>query len=162
MSTMAEKGKADAQTLKTNEKKWTKAVMAAGWNVIPNIIIEKQEALGLDAIDMNIVVHLSHYWWHPEKLPHPSVATIAKAIGVKPRTVQKHIKGLEDAGLVRRNERRHTKTGSATNLYDLSGLISAATPFAKEKVKEVDDAKAAKAARLARKKPRLVVNNEEN
>lgn len=161
MATTVEKGKADVQTLKTNEKKWTKPVMAAGWNVIPNIIIEKQEALGLDAIDMNIVVHLSHYWWHPDNLPHPSVATIAKAIGVKPRTVQKHIKGLEDAGLVKRNERRHTKSGSATNLYDLSGLIKAAKPYAEEKVKEIENAKAVKSARLARKKPRLVVNNEE-
>lgn len=58
--------------------------MAAGWNVIPNIIIEKQEGLGLDALDMNIILHLSHYWWQPDNVPHPSVATIAKAIGVVP------------------------------------------------------------------------------
>lgn len=152
--------RADVEKLRTNEKKWSKPLMAAGWNVIPNIIIEKQEALGLDAIDMNIVVHLSHYWWHPDNLPHPSVATIAKAIGIKPRTVQKHMKGLEDAGLVTREERRHTKTGSATNLYDLSGLIKAAQPYAQEKLKEIEDAKQAKQARVARKRPRLVVSNE--
>ncbi|MCV9999239.1 helix-turn-helix domain-containing protein [Pararhizobium sp. YC-54] len=152
--------KADVERLRTNEKKWSKPLMAAGWNVIPNVIIEKQEALGLDAIDMNIVVHLSHYWWHPDNLPHPSVATIAKAIGVKPRTVQKHIKRLEAANLVKREERRHTKLGSATNLYDLSGLIEAAKPFAAEKMSEITRAKEAKKERLSRKKPRLVVDNE--
>ena len=51
--------KTEAENLRTNEKKWSKPLMAAGWNVIPNIIIEKQEALGLDALDMNIILHLS-------------------------------------------------------------------------------------------------------
>ena len=160
MSKLPNPTQAETANLRTNEKKWSKPLMAAGWNVIPNIIIEKQESLGLDAIDMNIILHLSHYWWHPENLPHPSVATIAKAIGVKPRTVQKHIRRLEDAQLMKRKERRHTKTGSTTNLYDLSGLIAAAQPFAEEKLAEIAAAKEAKTKRLARKKPKLVVNND--
>ncbi len=52
--------KTDAETLRRNEEKWSKPLMDAGWNAIPSIIIEKQEALGLDAIDMNIIVHLSN------------------------------------------------------------------------------------------------------
>ena len=40
--------------LRRNEAKWSKPLMAAGWNAIPSIIIEKQEALGLDAIDMTL------------------------------------------------------------------------------------------------------------
>lgn len=151
---------AEVAKLRTNEMKWSKTLMDAGWNVIPNIIIERQEALGLDAIDMNIVLHLSQYWWQSDNLPHPSVATIAKAIGVKPRTVQKHVRGLEDANLVKRIERRHTKTGSRTNLYDFSGLIAAAKPYAKEKMREIAKAKEAKSERLARKRPKLVVDNE--
>jgi hypothetical protein len=87
---------ADAETLRKNEAKWSKPLMAAGWNALPNIIIEKQEALGLDALDMNIILHLSHYWWTAENLPFPSVATIAKAIGVTPRTVQKRISALHE------------------------------------------------------------------
>ena len=39
---------AEAEALRKNEAKWTKPLMAAGWNAIPSIIIEKQEALGLD------------------------------------------------------------------------------------------------------------------
>jgi hypothetical protein len=37
--------------------------MKAGWSAIPNIIIEKQRALGLDALDVNILLHLIQYWW---------------------------------------------------------------------------------------------------
>jgi DNA-binding transcriptional regulator YhcF (GntR family) len=152
--------KAASDNLRTNEKKWSKALMAAGWNVVPNILIEKQAALGLDALDMNIILHLSHYWWQADNLPHPSVATMAKAIGVKPRTIQKRIKALEDLNLVKREERRFTKDGSITNRYDFSGLIAAATPYAEEKVQEIEAAVEAKRKRLARKKPKLVVVND--
>ena len=145
----------EAEALRRNEAKWSKPLMAAGWNAIPSIIIEKQEALGLDAIDMNIIVHLSNYWWTADNLPRPSVATIAKAIGVKPRTVQKRIAALQALGLIDRIERRETRFGSQTNLYAFGGLIRAALPFAKEKIAERAKREAEEKARLARKKPKL-------
>jgi hypothetical protein len=152
--------KAEAETLQRNEKKWTKPLMDAGWNAIPSIIIEKQGALGLDAIDMNIIVHLSNCWWNAENLPHPSVETIAKAIGLKPRAVQKRIKALQDLGLMTRTERRKTRFGSDTNLYSFEGLIKAATPFALEKIQQRKERQKAETDRVARKKPKLaVVNN---
>jgi DNA-binding MarR family transcriptional regulator len=150
----------ELRTIRTNEKKWTKPLMDAGWNVVPNIIIEKQEALGLNAIDMNIVLHLTQYWWKADDLPHPSVGTIARAIGVKPRTIQKHIKSLEDIGFLRRQARRTARAGSDTNLYDLSGLIEKATPYAQEKLQAIAKSKEDRKERISRKKPKLIVNNE--
>ncbi len=94
--------KADVGKIKVNETKWSKPLMAAGWTAMPSVIIERQEALGLDALDMNIVLHMSHYWWTPDNLPHPSVERIAKAVGVKPRTVQKRIKTLHELGIIER------------------------------------------------------------
>lgn len=151
----------EVEKLRVNEKKWSKPLMKAGWNAIPNVIIEKQAALGLDAIDMNIIVHLSHYWWQAENLPRPSVETIAKAIGLKPRAVQKRIKALHELGLITRHERRHTRNGSVPNLYSFEGLIKAATPYAIEKISEIEAAAEAKKDRLARKKPMLVVSNDD-
>ena len=145
------------KTLRKNEEKWSKPLMDAGWNAIPSVIIEKQEALGLDAIDMNIIVHLSNYWWTAENLPHPSVGTIAKAIGVKPRTVQKRIKALEELGLMNRTERRKTRYGSDTNLYGFTGLIKAALPFAQEKLAAKDKREKEEQDRLSRKKPKLAL-----
>ncbi len=146
---------AEAEALRKNEAKWTKPLMAAGWNAIPSIIIEKQEALGLDAIDMNIILHLSNYWWHADNLPCPSVATIAKAIGIKPRTVQKRVASLQAIGLLTRTERRKTRFGSDTNLYSFEGLIEAALPYAQEKVAEREKRDEAEKDRIARKKPKL-------
>jgi hypothetical protein len=149
--------KADVEKIKVNEAKWSKPLMAAGWNALPSVIIEKQEALGLDALDMNIILHLSHYWWTPDNLPHPSIETIAKAVGVKPRTVQKRIKALHELGMIEREERRYTPHGSRTNKYGFKGLIAKATPFALEKIAEIEQRQQDKQERLSRKKPKLAL-----
>jgi len=148
---------ADAEIVRKNEAKWSKPLMAAGWNAIPSIIIEKQQALGLDALDMNIIVHLSNYWWTAETLPFPSVETIAQAIGVKPRTVQKRVTALQAAGLLTRIERRKTRYGSDTNLYSFEGLIKAALPYAREKIANRAKRAQEEKDRLTRKRPKLTV-----
>lgn len=145
----------DEQKVKINEKKWSKPLWSAGWSGIPNIIIERQEALGLDPIDMNIILHLTQYWWRADDPPSPSVGTIAKALKLGVRTIQKHIKRLEDAKLIERFERRDGPYGSQTNLYKLDGLIAAATPYAEEKLIEIAAKKKMREDRLARKKPKL-------
>ena len=157
MSNSTALNKAEAETPKRNEQKWSKILMQAGWNALPSIIIEKQEALGLDAIDMNIIVHLSNYWWNAERLRQPSVATIAKAIGVTERTVQKRITALVGLGLMSRQERRKTRFGSATNLYGFEGLIEAAKPYAVEKIAQREQRQQEERERLSRKKPKLAV-----
>ena len=63
--------------LRSDEAKWSKKLMDAGWTVIPSVILERQTALGIDAIDVNILLHLARHWWYSDNLPHPSKATIA-------------------------------------------------------------------------------------
>ena len=70
-----------AKELQINAQKWTKPLMDAGWTVMPTVIFERQKALGLDALDVNILLHLAGYWWTPDNKPHPSKRTIAAAIG---------------------------------------------------------------------------------
>ncbi|AZS19182.1 helix-turn-helix domain-containing protein [Caulobacter sp. FWC26] len=144
--------------LRTNEKKWSKPLMDAGWTVFPSVIIENQRQLGLDAMDVNILLHLASKWWNADGKPYPSKGTIALAMNVDPRTVQRRIAALEAAGLIRREERRETPTGSKTNVYHLDGLIEAAQPFAEEKLAEIEERRAIKKAKAARKgapKPKL-------
>ena len=149
--------KSDVEKIKVNGAKWSKPMMMAGWTAMPSVIIEKQEALGLDALDMNIVLHLSHYWWTPDNLPHPSVERIAKSVGVKSRTIQKRIKALHELGLIEREERRFTRYGSQTNKYGFKGLIEKATPFAEEKIREIKAKQQAQGERLDRKRPKLAL-----
>ena len=118
-----------------NEKKWSKTLMDAGWTCFPSVIIERQKVLGLDATDVNILLHLASYWWHKDNKPHPSKKTIAAAMDVTPRTVQRRIAGMVRDGIIRREERRIPGKGSKTNLYHLDPLIEAALPYAQEKLK---------------------------
>jgi hypothetical protein len=148
--------KAEAEGLQVNEKKWTPTLMKAGWTVLPNVLFERQQALGLDPLDINIILHIASYWWSESGKPHPSKVTIAKAIGVTPRSVQRRIAALETAKLIRREERRISLKGSKTNIYHLDGLIEAAKPYALEKIAEQQQKAAIRAARAHRKgKPKL-------
>lgn len=150
--------------LKENERKWTKVLMDAGWTVIPNVIIQRQAALGLDAIDINILMHLASYWWRQEGKPHPSKNTIAKAMGIDPRTVQRRLSKMHADGLIRREERRIKGQGSRTNIYHLDGLIREATPYAQEKLQErqaIEEQRKAEAGRKGKPKLRVVKNEDE-
>lgn len=156
MVTAAEKQKKEAvEAIKTNEKKWSKALMDAGWTAFPSIIVEKQQALGLDSMDVNIILYLSTYWWMEENKPHPSKQTIADAIGVTARTVQRRIASLEKAGFILREYRSDKDKGNKANKYHFDGLIEAVKPYAQEKVESIAERKAAEADRKRRKRPAL-------
>lgn len=147
--------KEQRERLKRNEQKWTKPLMEAGFTVIPSVIIERQKALGLDAVDVNILLHLAMYWWHADNPPHPSKATIAEAIGVHPSTVRRHITRLVKDGLIERVERFSTSGGQMTNVYRFDGLIKGATPYAEEAIVEREKRREDAKDRPRRKRARL-------
>lgn len=141
--------------MKANEKKWGKTLMQSGWTAFPSVIIEKQHALGLTAMDINIILYLSTHWWEAERKPYPSKKTIAQALGVTSRTIQKRIAALEHAGFVTREFRKHELKGNDTNIYHFDGLIEAATQFAQDKIEEIKTSVESKKARRSRVKPLL-------
>jgi len=117
---------------RANEAKWTQTLMATGWTALPSIILDKQHALGIDALDLNILLQLAKYWWKKDDLPYPSKETLATAIGVNPSTIRKRIKRMEEEGLIERIERHDTKGGQQSNWYSFDGLIEKMKPHAEE------------------------------
>jgi DNA-binding transcriptional regulator YhcF (GntR family) len=106
-------------------------------------------------MDINIILYLSTHWWEAERKPYPSKKTIAQALGVTPRTIQKRIAALEQLGFVEREYRPHEIKGNDTNIYHFDGLINESEPYAQEKIEEFEANKEAKAARRRRVKPVL-------
>jgi DNA-binding transcriptional ArsR family regulator len=150
------KEKDDAfKSLKINEKKWGENLMRSGWTAFPSIILEKQHALGLDALDINIIMYLSTYWWTEDNKPHPSKSMIAEALQVTPRTIQRHIARLEGAGFMRREYRPDPVKGNKSNKYHFDGLIKAVEPFAQEKLADIEERKAIEKVKRSRKKPEI-------
>ena len=122
----------------TNGKKvediWsTELIGGVGFTPIPSIILEKQEALGLDPVDLNIILQLAFHWRERERLPFPSKGSLAQRIGISPRTVQRRIAALEKIGFIQRHSRTLKNGGNDSNEYSLDGLIAKASPFADEK-----------------------------
>jgi DNA-binding MarR family transcriptional regulator len=108
---------AEQQKLRQSEKKWTPTLIQAGWLIIPSIILERQQGLGLDATDVNILLHLARHWWTSEKLPYPSKRTIAECMGIDPSTVRRHLADMEKRGIIKRVPRSNRKFGQQTNQY---------------------------------------------
>jgi len=149
-------------TLHVNEKKWTKPLMEAGWLAFPSIILEKQQTLGLTSLDINIILYLATYWWTVDNKPRPSKNTIAEAVGVTARTVQRRIAAMEKAGFIQREERRSSKEASQPNFYHFDGLIKEATPFALEKINLINSRKEEDKSRQTRRRAVLSIVPKES
>lgn len=151
-----------------NEKKqeltrrWGKPLIDAGWVAFPYVILERQHALGLDATDINIILHIAKHWFKAEQLPHPSKGSIAQAMRMTPRAIQKRLASLEAAGFLKRIERRDPKggKGNLSSEYDLKGLIEKATPFAEEALQQREEKREADKARVRRKRPLIKPSGE--
>lgn len=144
--------------LRRNADKWSDPLMDAGWTVLPSVILERQQALGLDPIDVNILLQLARHWWYADNPPHPSKKAIAECLGIKEITVRRHIAAMEAAGLIQRRPRHDPKDGrQQSNDYLFDGLIKAATPFAHEEIARRKKRKEEEDARRTRKRPQLHV-----
>lgn len=132
--------KTNQKVLKENERKWGAPLMKAGWCLLPTSILTCQQALGLKAIDINIIMHIASHWWYKDRLPFPSKAKLAAFIGVHKSTIQRRIARMEKQGIIRRIERMNRERGQMSNYYDLDGLIRRATPHAKELLKQKEEA----------------------
>ncbi len=135
--------------LKESEKKWSRTLWEPGWAAIPVVLLKYQRELKLDAVDLNIILHLVRHWWTAERLPYPSKAEIASCMNISPSTVQRHVRELEKAGLIKRAKRHDKHGGQSMNEYDLRGLINKATPYARQELDEREGRQ--------RRKPRLKI-----
>jgi biotin operon repressor len=107
---------------RASERKWGLAVMSLGFCIVPSLLLRAQRRLGLDPTQLAVVMQLCDYWWDADRKPYPSKEALAQRLGLGARQVQRHIADLEQAGLVRRVERRGHDGRKLSNTYDLTGL----------------------------------------
>ncbi|MDO9419966.1 MAG: helix-turn-helix domain-containing protein [Herminiimonas sp.] len=109
----------------TVTEKWGSA-LDAGYVVVPNVLLLKQHDLGLSDSEVLVLLHVFMAWREKDKLPFPSPATLAKRIGVNPRTVQRHLAAIADKGLMVRIKdgedgiRKYDPTALVTKLKALA------------------------------------------
>ena len=102
--------------------------------------------MGLNPTQLAILLQLYEHWWQAENKPHPGKQRLADRLGIGPRQIQRYIAELEEAGFVKRIERRAPHGGKQTNTYDLSGLVAKLKKIEPEFRKVEDDARQARRA----------------
>src|SRR5690242_18577325 len=85
--------------------KWGEARLA-GFQAVPDVLFIKQQALGLDPLDVVVLLNLTLFWWFRDQPPFPRSSIIARRMGVSARTVQRVFKKLERLGYIRRGQWR--------------------------------------------------------
>jgi biotin operon repressor len=150
----------DDGAVRANVQKWGTEVMAAGYTLVPNVLIDRQRALGLDSVDLNILLVIISHWWTADSRAFLSKETIATAVGRSARTVQRRVNRMKSDGILD-TIARVTATGRRTaNAFDLSKLATEAVPFAKELLETRKRRAAESKARRLRKRP--IVSTKED
>ena len=98
--------------------------MAIGFCVVPSLLLRAQARLGLNPTQLAVLMQLCDHWWDSDRKPFPGKKALGERLGLGPRQVQRYVAELEQAGLVKRIERRAAHGGKLTNVYDLSGLVA--------------------------------------
>jgi predicted transcriptional regulator len=129
----------------STEKIWGKSVYSHGYAGIPSILIQAQRRLGINATQMNIIIHLLDYWHEPSRKPFPRKKELATRIGVTDKTIQNNIRELEKAGLIRRQLRKTAAGDWNSNIYHLDGLVQKVQALEQEFAAEKKKRRAAKA-----------------
>lgn len=135
MSKVKKKKGIATETKKIMTEKWGKDVIDVyNWTAFPNLLLERQQALGLDPVQMNILLVLLKRWWLSDNMPFPGRKEIANTIGRDVSTVTRQLKAMEDNGLIMR-ESQFKNGGQISNRYNLQGLLDKLESFAKDEKK---------------------------
>lgn len=114
----------EKKAMQASGKKWGQEVMELGFTIIPSLLLQAQQRLGLNPTQLAVLLQLADYWWDEGRKPYPSKKALSERLGLSIRQIQRYIAELETAGLVQRIERRAAHKGKQSNFYDLSGLVA--------------------------------------
>jgi hypothetical protein len=126
--------KVKAKPKREAEAKWGTSSMEAGYTIVPNVLITRHLQIGLDAVDLALVLQLASHWWRAGAKPFPSKKTLAKAVGRDTTVVRKRLQALERDKLLKRIFRRRDHGGNHTNLYDLAPLAKVVDRLSREEI----------------------------
>lgn len=102
-------------------RKWGEAARG-GFQILPDVLVKNQAALGLNAVELVVLINLTMHWWYPDQHPYPRSTTIAQRMGVDVRTIQRALAHLGELGLIERIKVTETSGDSAQ--ISLSGLVA--------------------------------------
>jgi hypothetical protein len=120
----------EAPEVESSPSKWGDALVM-GFAIVPGALIRGQAKLGLDALDLAILLNIVLHWWSAEEWPYPQPRLLAKRIGVSTRTVERRLESLEERGFLVRHPAEKSPDGFARRRIELTGLVRRLEAFAR-------------------------------
>ncbi len=108
--------------------KWGRAANA-GFQLLPDILLKKQNELELSATDLIVLINITMHWWYEGQKPFPRSQTVATRMGIDPRTVQRSMRKMQNKGLLQRQKITNS-VGEEQTVFDLGGLVSSLSKHA--------------------------------
>ena len=91
--------------------------------MLPSLLFKAQAKLKLTPMQLNVLLHIIEPWWDADRLPWIAKDTIAQRMRKSPRSIQRVITQLENAGHIKRIERFYGRKQQTANAYALDGLV---------------------------------------
>ena len=98
--------------------KWGYAAYS-GYQAVPHDLFKFQAELDLSNGELVTLLNILDFWWEADNRPFPGVAALAKRMNTNPRSVQRHLKTLQDKRYAVRERGDDEK-----RRFNLSGLVS--------------------------------------
>lgn len=98
--------------------KWGPAAFR-GYQAVPHDLFRFQAQLGLSNGELVTLLNILDFWWDAKNAPFPGAKALAKRMDTDPRTVQRHLKSLQDKGYAIRQRGTDEK-----RRFHLDGLVS--------------------------------------
>lgn len=105
-------------------EKWSLEVIGAGYTAVPDVLLANLAPLAITPTELAVLLQLMRFWWTARQLPFPSKRTVALALGMTEKNVQKVVGRLVRRGLLKRIERRKQGDRSDSNCYDFAPLVA--------------------------------------
>lgn len=109
-------------------EKWGEAAHR-GYQAVPHDLFRFQAQLGLSHGELVTLLNILDFWWDVDRRPFPGAIALANRMGATPRSVQRHLKSLQEKKYAVRGRDEQRR-------FNLDGLVKRLSELVKDDVEE--------------------------
>jgi DNA-binding transcriptional ArsR family regulator len=95
------------------------------FTALPDALIAHAPQLGLNSIDLHLILILERHRWEAGEAVFPGVGLMQRLSGISHGTIRAHLQKLERMGLIEIEPRRRKNGSQTSNDHTVTGLVEA-------------------------------------
>ena len=116
-------------------EKWD-GVTDPGFLTLPYVLLIHQADLKISSEHLNVLLNFIAHWHSNGRMPHPRTSTIARRMGISPRTVQRSLAWLIANGFLAKLPRLDR---DAAQQYSMLPLVLKLKPYAEARIEFIKE-----------------------